>query len=459
MILRTRARIYHAGSAASCVPAPVPVFAHGFTDSLTAALMCLIVEWIVQIVKALRLLRAAQQEETMKKARYPFTLLSILVLLAGCYGLGGMSEREAPSEYFKAGAAEEAPAQPRSAPAPQPSVRADLGMAQPSLMAAETTSPESFRLEEQAGERKRVFSGFCTLLVDNVEKTRTEIADLAEDSGGYVETVAERTVVIRVPAERFDEIFAVVLGFGEVSHKSIETYDVTEFFRDQEVRLEIARKTRGRLYSLLEKTTDVEERLEILREIKRLTEEVERIERSLELLQRRINLSRITVELTPRLPSTGYDRSSIPFDWIANLNPLYPSLRNPKGRVELDLSEEFAVFTEESAFRAESAEGTRIRIGSARNHPRGDTEFWGKALAYHLSPYYKSAEELDLGPFKAVLFTSKDPKPFSYLVAVAAQDEGKIRPDLVILEIFFPDQRALQARLADLKASVAQMEM
>jgi hypothetical protein len=295
--------------------------------------------------------------------------------------------------------------------------------------------------------------------VDDVEETRTKIADKADESGGYVETVAEHTIVIRVPAERFDEIFAFILELGEVSHKSIETYDVTEFFRDQEIRLEIAMKTRERLYALLEKTTDVEERLKILREIKRLTEEIERIERSLELLQRQINLSRITVEITPRLPETGYDRGRIPFPWISRLNPLYPSLRNPRGRIELELSADFAVFTQELGFRAESAEGTRIRVGSVRNHPRGDTEFWQKALSYHLGPFYKTTEELDLGPLKAVLFTSKDPEPFSYLVAVSAEKDEQIHTDLLIVEIFFPDQIALQGRLSVLKESVKQIRI
>jgi hypothetical protein len=394
----------------------------------------------------------------MKRAKYLFTVLPIVILLAGCYGFGMAERSEAPA-YYEAGEAQKALAEPESAPAPRTSAPADQDTALYSLMAAETTSLEPSRVEEQPAGRKRVFSGFCTLLVDDVEQTRTEIADLAEGSGGYVETVAERTVVIRVPADRFDEIFEFILGLGEVRHKSIETYDVTEFFRDQEIRLEIAKKTRERLYALLEKTTDVEERLKILREIKRLTEEIERIERSLELLQRRINLSRITVELTPRLPETGYDRGRIPFPWIANLNPLYPSLRNSKRRIELELSEEFAVFTEEAAFRAESAEGTRVRVGEASNHPCGDTEFWGKALAYHLGPFYKKAEVLDLGPFKAVLFTSKDPEPFSYLVALSAQKDGKLLPDLVILEIFFPDPHALQARLAGLKEAVAQIGM
>ena len=34
----------------------------------------------------------------------------------------------------------------------------------------------------------------------------------------------------------FEEIFEVILGLGEVSQKSIETHDVTEFFRDLKIR-------------------------------------------------------------------------------------------------------------------------------------------------------------------------------------------------------------------------------
>ena len=141
------------------------------------------------------------------------------------------------------------------------------------------------------------------------------------------------------------------------------------------------------------------------------------------------------------------------------MNPLYPSLRNPRGRIELELSEDFAVFTEETGFRAESAEGTRVRIGAANNHPRGDTEFWRKALSYHLGPFYKTAEDLDLGPFEAVLFTSKDPEPFSYLVAVSAEKDDTILTDLLIVEIFFPDRSALQNRLPGLKDAVREIRM
>ncbi len=146
-----------------------------------------------------------------------------------------------------------------------------------------------------------------------MENRKVEIFSLAEESGGYVESAFSGIIVIRVPVEKFDEMFERVLGLGEVVRKSVETYDVTEYFRDLSVRLEIAEKTRDRLYKLLEKTDDVDERLELLREIRRLTDEIERIKQNLELIKKQISFSRITIELIPRLTGQTEDKNSIPF--------------------------------------------------------------------------------------------------------------------------------------------------
>ena len=78
-------------------------------------------------------------------------------------------------------------------------------------------------------------------------------------------------------ASKFDGLFAAVLEFGDVLFKSAETVDVSEAFSDLSSRLDIAEKARERLYILLGKTDDVDERLKILREIRRLTEEIEQI--------------------------------------------------------------------------------------------------------------------------------------------------------------------------------------
>jgi hypothetical protein len=303
-------------------------------------------------------------------------------------------------------------------------------------------------------ERKRIYSGFCRLIVDEVEAAKADLTGFVEQNGGYVESAFENTIVLRVPAPRFRELFEDILDKGELLYKSIETFDVSEYFRDQETRLRIAERARGRLYTLLERTDDVEERLAILREIKRLSEEIEEIRLRLESLDRRISFSRIAVELIPRLPVGEMGKEDIPFPWIASLEPVYGSLPRLRGRVSLPLGEDFAVLEKRRSFRAESSEGTRVRIGSTKNQPRGDEDFWQQALLHHLKAYYKTAEPLEGGSLRGALFTSKDRNPYAYLVAVRIMG-GR----LYVMEIFFPDMEARDQHLAGIREAIESLEV
>lgn len=318
---------------------------------------------------------------------------------------------------------------------------------------------------EPAEERKRIYSGYAELLVGDVEEQKKKIADIAEQSGGYVESMYESSVIVRVPAEKFHAIFARILELGEVMHRSVETMDVTEYFQDLSSRLQIAKTTRERLYRLLEKTRDVEERLRILREIKRLTEEIERIGLTLILLERQIAFSRISVDLVPRLAREESARNQIPFRWIAGLDPLYRTLELVKGKINLELSSTFAVFEQGltffeillqrgSSFRAESFEGTRVRVGSTENKPKGDAVFWQEALSHHLSKYYRKSEKVNLGALRSVLFTSKDKEPFSYLVGVLQRDKR-----LVVVEVFFPNRQALDERFSEMRSALEEFNV
>jgi len=303
-------------------------------------------------------------------------------------------------------------------------------------------------------ERKRIYSGFCRLIVDEVEEAKADLTDFVEQNGGYVERAFENTIVLRVPAPSFRELFEEILDKGELLYKSIETFDISDYFRDQETRLQIAERARGRLYTLLERTDDVEERLAILREIKRLSEEIEGIRLRLESLDRRISFSRIAVELIPRLPVGEMGKEDIPFPWIASLEPVYGSLPSLRGRVSLPLGEDFAVLEKRRSFRAESSEGTRVRIGSTKNQPRGDEDFWQQALLHHLKAYYKTAEPLEVGSLRGALFTSKDRNPYAYLVAVRIKG-GR----LYVMEVFFPDLGARDQHLAGIREAMESLEV
>ena len=302
--------------------------------------------------------------------------------------------------------------------------------------------------QESAGEtslperRLRVYSGYLDLIVDDAAKQREKIITITKNVKGYVESTSGEFIVIRVPAALFEAVFDDIGDLGEILSRFIETADVTELYQDLGLRLEAAGRTRARLQVLLEKTTDVDERVKILQEIRRLTEEIDRIESSLTFLEGQINLSRITVRLIPRITGSGQSRRSIPFRWIASLQPLTPTIPPASKDLSLAVDDEFAVFQSGKTIRAESAEGTRFRMGAAVNRPNGDAVFWQKALQFHLTDLYRISKKVTAGAYLGVLFTSKDTEPFHFLVAVRT-----VKEEILVAEAFFPDDAALDRRL------------
>lgn len=384
------------------------------------------------------------------------SVVFVAALLTGCGTFAGTRQGYPGVRYEEARDYAGIPEAESKAAAPAPAAPMALSRSAGGAFAADAAGNAASQpaSNEPAGGRMRIYSGSGRLLVDRPDETRQEIVRTAEAAGGYLESVYGTTVTVRVPAARFSELFERFLSLGEVLGRSVESYDVTEQFTDLTARLEVARLSRDRLYLLLERTEDVRERIRILREITRLNEEIERIENTLAMIESAVAFSRITLELVPRIESsTGMDRP-IPFDWIASLNPLYGSIASLKGAFELPLGPEFAVFDRETSFRAETADGVRIRAGSIRNRPEGSAEFWQRALLYHLAPYYRSAEQKTIGELHGAVFTSKDQKPFTYFVGVLTRGT-----ELYVAEVFFPSAESLGTHETAVETAFAGLEV
>ncbi|MBT3272133.1 MAG: hypothetical protein HN368_03185 [Spirochaetales bacterium] len=115
--------------------------------------------------------------------------------------------------------------------------------------------------------------------------------------------------------------------------------------------------------------------------------------------------------------------------------------------MKIALADDFAVFDSGSGFKAEAAEGTRVRLGAVKNQPLGDGAFWQGALLYHLGPFYAESRSFDAGEFHGALFKSKDRQPFSYFVAVLDSGEGD---ELIVFEAFFPDDETFDKRMSSI---------
>jgi len=305
-------------------------------------------------------------------------------------------------------------------------------------------------------ERIRVYSGACTLLVDRVKNTKRSISLAAEEVDGYVEESSDNRIVIRIPADNFRQVFDSILEMGETLYKAIETYDVTDQFSDPSGRLAVAVRARDRLYTLLNRVEDPEERLQILKSIKNYTETIERLELSLKVLEERIAMSRITIGLHSRLDMTDAAERAIPFPWIEDLHPIYESTGALDGAVRIKLPDDIAVFEDDQVLHAEAADGTRIRAGTTENKPLGDSLFWQRALIYNLEQKYREAEAVGLDEIDVVLFTSKDKDPFYYLVgAIPLQEEQRI----VVFEVYFPHDQALERHYDEIIAAINEVTL
>lgn len=292
-------------------------------------------------------------------------------------------------------------------------------------------------MQDEPQQRKRIYNGNASLVVEEVEQSKKDIEKLAVDIGGYVTNIYNESIIIKVPAENFHMIFDAILHLGDVTSHNISTYDVTDYYADTSARLLTAEKTRERLQVLLAQSTNPEERSRILREIGRLTEEIELIKNRLQTLDRNIAFSTISVILRPRLEQ-NMSQQTIPFEWIANLYPLGSASYRLRANLQLEPGEDFAIFSKSRIYHAENSNETTIKVSTVENHPIGDETFWQQALVHHMGDYYKETVRKDLtigdNQLLGVEFISKDRDPYRYFVGVVS-DGNKLH----VFEIFTPD--------------------
>ena len=136
--------------------------------------------------------------------------------------------------------------------------------------------------------------------------------------GGHLQRQVDRTLVVRVPASRFEEAFAWVVSSGRVLTEARQTDDVTEEFLDLGIRLDTARKARDRLLEVLKLAEKVEDILKVEAELRRLTEEIERMEGRRKMLADQVAMSTLEATFQPvsEVPLAKRVRQPSRFAWI-----------------------------------------------------------------------------------------------------------------------------------------------
>ncbi len=150
-------------------------------------------------------------------------------------------------------------------------------------------------------ERKIVKNATMRLIVSDVDTVRTQVSDLAQTYGGYVQRGDLNQITLRIESQYLDQAMAQVESWGKVDSRSIRSQDVTEQYYDLDSRIKSLEKTRDRYLALLEQAEGVQDILAVERELERVTQELEALQGRYNLLADQVAYSTLTVYIQEKI--------------------------------------------------------------------------------------------------------------------------------------------------------------
>lgn len=162
-----------------------------------------------------------------------------------------------------------------------------------------------------------VYTGWFTVDVYEIRKAQQALVALVDGLGGYMQETSGNLVVVRLPADKFDQIEPELKKLGRLddTQTRIQSADITAQFVDTELRLQTKKKYLQTLTRMLEQAGTLKDKLEVQKEIARMVEEIESLEGQLRLMAQQVALATVTV--TFRLAHSGVQRTfRLPWDWL-----------------------------------------------------------------------------------------------------------------------------------------------
>lgn len=169
--------------------------------------------------------------------------------------------------------------------------------------------PQSVQAQEgEFTQRKIVKNGSLSLLIKRVEDAVRDIKSIAEKFDGFVSEsqiyesftdVKSGSVIIRVPAERFDEAISEIKQLAvKVERERVSATDVTEQFIDLEAQIRNLKTEEAQYLTVMTQAKTVEDTLKVAQQLSNVRGRIEQIEGKLKFLSRQVDMSIIEVSLT-----------------------------------------------------------------------------------------------------------------------------------------------------------------
>ncbi len=297
-------------------------------------------------------------------------LVLLAVLTAGCLALDDKSAPPPPeAASFTAGAMadSEALVAPKMMRAKNNSV----------TMAADAAAEESFTVPEG---RKMTFNATYRLTVPDIQTAQNTAKAAAEKLGGYMQSVNDFSMTLRIPMAQASAALAMVSELGRVNGREIVGEDVTDQFFDIETRLANLEVLQKRLQKLAEQSGKVEDLLKVERELARVTTEIEQLKGHLKLLSNRVDYLTLVLDFSAE-ERPAAPRSRTPVSWVSGLGSeiLRQNPENARSgyAFDVELPENFAIVSYDGdATYAVNADGATVKLSRHRDLENAGGSFW-----------------------------------------------------------------------------------
>ena len=181
-------------------------------------------------------------------------------------------------------------------PTPEPAVRSPSYVVEKDFAAGDAMNNE---------ERMVIYNAYISLETYDIDGTFEKIRNLAEKYGGYVagssrstQGMQERAQInLRISKDEFQSAIKEIETYGELVDERTSSEDITERYIDLKARLGNLQKQEKRLNEILSMAKNVEEILQVERELTRIRGEIESLQGQINYLERNVEMSSIVVNL------------------------------------------------------------------------------------------------------------------------------------------------------------------
>jgi len=167
-----------------------------------------------------------------------------------------------------------------------------------SYQSPELSNNDADIIREQA--RVIIYNAKFEIESDDLEKTSKEVSAISSVYGGYIVSAGNYRIVFRIPSDKFETAIKDLEKIKGITSKNIYSEDVTDTYRDTELRLDSKIKARDRYLDLLKKAENVTAAVSVEKELERLNGEIEAMKGKLKHLSHLARYSTVTVSIEER---------------------------------------------------------------------------------------------------------------------------------------------------------------